>query len=739
MVGNWTGRLAGASARHPWRVAGIWLAALLVGAALFIGLGDALRQTDSPATSGTSNPDSAIGADLIEERFQRPDLAQELVVVQSDGFTVDDPAYAAYVNELVSEIRGLNGIVLEATSYFESGDATLVSDDRRTTIVPVTLAAESDDAHESVGGLIDLVNESSAREGFTVATGGEASINATLIEASEDSLMKGERIGAPLALLILLLVFGALVAAGVPILIGITAVFVSLGTAALIGQVFDLSLFVVNMIFMIGLAVGIDYALFIVSRFREERRSTDDRIVAITRAGSTSSRAVFFSGLTVIVALLGMMIVPSTIFKSVSLGAVLVVTMAVAASLTLLPAILSLLDHRIERGRIPFLNRRSAEAPASGFWSRTARLVMRRPLISLATAVIVLVLVALPYLRIDLGLVNVSDFPEGSSPHTAFQILNDEFSAGLISPVEIVVDAGEVGNPAVVNGIEGLTGELQARPEFGPAQIETSPDGTLALISVPVAGEPESDLAHNAVRNLRDDIIPRSFAGSEADVYVTGQTAFSRDAIDQIERYTPYVFGFVLTTSFLLLMVTFRSVIIPIKSILMNLLSVGAAYGVLVAVFQLGVGNELFGFQQVDHIVMFLPLFMFSVLFGLSMDYHVFILSRVKEHYDLTRDNTASIEHGIGTTGGVITGAAAIMVAVFSGFAIGDFIQIQQLGFGLAVAVLLDATIVRSVLLPATMRLLGDWNWYFPSWLEWLPKLNIEGVPAPRPEPVPAR
>jgi RND superfamily putative drug exporter len=449
---------------------------------------------------------------------------------------------------------------------------------------------------------------------------------------------------------------------------------------------------------------------------------------------------VLFSGLTVIVALLGMMIVPSTIFKSVSLGAVLVVTVAVTASLTLLPAILSLLDGRIERGRPPFLARLSAERGEAGFWSRAARIVMRRPVISLMTAVVVLLVVALPYLRIDLGMTGVSDFPADSSPRIAFQMLEDEFSAGMISPLEIVVESDDVTDPEVADGIERLTAELAARPEFGQARIETSPDGTLALISVPVAGEPESELAHDAVRELRGEIIPLAFAGSDSDVYVTGQTAFSRDAIDQIEAYTPYVFAFVLGASFLLLLVAFRSIVIPLKSILMNLLSVGAAYGVLVLVFQRGVGNELLGFQQVDNIVIFLPLFMFSVLFGLSMDYHVFILSRVKERYDETGDNSASVEHGVRTTGSVITGAAAIMVAVFSGFALGDFVQIQQLGFGLAVAVLLDATIVRSILLPATMRLLGDWNWYFPRWLEWLPKLSFEGsVTGPRPAPAPAR
>ena len=738
---GWIVRIADSSARHAWRAVGLWALVLVIGVGLFVGLGDALRNTDSPATSFTNTPESARGAAIIEERLEQSASAQEVVVVQSDTLTVDDPAYATFVEELLVDIRALDGVVESATSTFETGDSSLVSVDGGTTLLPVNLAGNADDAHERVGDLVDLVVETSAQSDFVIATGGEASINHASIVAGEDSLTKGERIGAPIALLILIVVFGTLVAAGIPIAVALASVFISLGVAALIGQVLDLSLFVVNMIFMIGLAVGIDYALFVISRFREERALTDDKFVAIQRSAATSSRAVLFSGLTVVVALLGMMLVPSTIFKSLSLGAIIVVTVAVLAILTLLPAVLSLLDLRIERGRIRIFGRRRSDDSAP-FWARVSRLVMRRPVISAVSAVALLLALALPYVRIDLGLTGVSDFPDQASPRIAFEILDEEFSAGLLAPVEIAIVAPDIASPEVAEGIDELTDILAADPAFGPSSVEVSPDNTLAVMTASLASDPESPSAHDALKELRNETIPAAFDGTDADVAVTGQTAFSRDSIELLEDSTPLVFAFVLGASFLLLLVAFRSIIIPIKSILMNLLSVGAAYGALVLVFQEGVGNELFGFPQVDNVVMFLPLFMFSILFGLSMDYHVFILSRVKERYEQTGDNEGSVAHGIRATGSVITGAALIMVAVFAGFALGDFVQLQQIGFGLAFAILLDATVVRTILLPATMRLLGDWNWYFPNWLEWVPEIDIEGsasviLPPVQPDPLP--
>ncbi|MBA2312030.1 MAG: MMPL family transporter, partial [Actinobacteria bacterium] len=298
------------------------------------------------------------------------------------------------------------------------------------------------------------------------------------------------------------------------------------------------------------------------------------------------------------------------------------------------------------------------------------------------------------------------------------------------SPAEIVI-SGDPGTPEAKAGIADLQSMLEEDGMFGPSQLRTNEAGDTTVVSAPIAADPSSRAATDAIERVRVDYVPQALAGAGVDVLVGGETAFNKDFFDLTATYTPIVFVFVLTLSFLLLTVVFRSIVVPIKAIIMNLLSVGAAYGLIVLVFQKGVGADLLGFQQVESIEAWLPLFLFSILFGLSMDYHVFLLSRIREHFDLTHNNTESVAHGLRTTGGLITGAAVIMVAVFGGFAAGDLVSLQEMGFGLAVAVFLDATIVRSVLVPATMRLLGDRNWYLPKWLSWLPDVKVEGTEPP--------
>ena len=729
---NWTGRLAGRIARCPRTTVMIWSTLLGISIVLFALFGGTLQESDAPGNSFSNAPESVVGDRLIDDHF--PDMAagQELVVVRSDAYDVYHPEFQQFVVDLEADILALDGVVASTTSHYAAGDERLVSEDVDTLILPVTLINEGNPV-ENVRELIEVVEAASEkRREFEVAVGGEASASLTNVTASEDSLITGERFGGPVALVILLAVFGALVAAGLPLGLGVAAVLIALGGAAVAGQFHDFSLFIVNITFMIGLAVGIDYALFIIKRYREER-ATAGKVEAIARTGATASRAILFSGLTVIVALAGLLLVPSTIFQSIALGAMAVVAVSVAMSLTLLPALLSLLDHRIERGRIPWLNRRTTASEDGRFWGRVTVGVLRRPLLSLIAAVVLLIALALPYATTRLGMTGVSQLPPGSSPRAAFEIMNEEFSPGLLSPIQIVVKTPAPREPGLFNIVNALAVDLDQRPESALTGIRTSNDGAVTLLEMTVASEAESDLAHDTVRELREEILPGRFAGTRAETYVTGQTAYSRDSIALIEEYTPYVFALVLGASFVLLLVAFRSLVIPLKSILMNLLSVGATYGMLTLVFLHGVGARLFGFERVESIMAFMPLFMFSVLFGLSMDYHVFILSRVKERYDETGDNAGAVIHGLRSTGSVVTGAALIMVAIFFGFALGDFAQMQQMGFGLAFAILLDATLVRTILLPATMRLLGEWNWYLPRWLAWLPDLSIEGSPATRP------
>jgi RND superfamily putative drug exporter len=529
-----------------------------------------------------------------------------------------------------------------------------------------------------------------------------------------------------IALIVLVAVFGAVVAGIVPIAMGIASIVVATGITAVVGQFMDFSFFVTNMISMMGLAVGIDYSLFIVSRYREERHRGLAKLEAIAASGSTASRAVFFSGMTVVFALAGMLILPTTIFRALALGAIFVVLVAVLASLTFLPALLTLLGDRVNSLRV-FRRKQNVDSDSHPFWDRITHGVMGRPAISLIVGAGLLLAAAFSYFDIDTGISGVSTLPQATDSRQAFETLSRDFPGGLDSPVEIVVD-GDVNSAEVKQGTGELTSLMSSDKIFGPARSEVSEAKDTARITAPVLADPSSPAATGAVERLRERYVPQAFGGVDANVLVGGATAFNKDFFDITDQYTPIVFAFVLGLSFLLLTIVFRSLVVPIKAIILNLLSVGAAYGLIVLVFQKGVGADLLGFQQVEVIEAWLPLMLFSILFGLSMDYHVFLLSRIREHFDLTQDNTESVAFGLRTTGGLITGAAIIMVAVFGGFAAGNLVMLQQMGFGLAVAVLIDATIVRSVLVPATMKLLGDRNWYLPRWLSWLPDMRFEGA-----------
>ena len=539
----------------------------------------------------------------------------------------------------------------------------------------------------------------------------------------------------PIAFIILIAVFGAVVAAIVPMLIAGISIASAFMAIALVAAIWPLSSFVYNVSLMIGLAVGIDYALFIVGRFREERANGHEKRAAIAVAGDTASRAVLFSGGAVVIGLAGMFVVPNTIFKSFAVGAITVVIFTVAVALTLLPAVLDLLGDNVNRLRVPFFSRQGGVDEDRGFWAGAARAVMARPWISVIGSVGLLIVLAVPFLQIRLGFTGVSSLPEFSGARQAFEVLEQEFVGGAASPTEIVVLASDVTSEGVQPGIDATVAALRAQPDLFTilGKPATSADGDLVIISFAVPGESASDAAFDAFKQVRDEIVPAAFAGSGARVLIGGETPLNSDFVESLQLYTPIVFAFVLGLSFILLLLVFRSIVVPLKAIAMNLLSVGAAYGVLVAIFQLGWGANALGFGTVEKIEAWLPLFLFTILFGLSMDYHVFLLSRIRESYDRSGDNAASVALGLRTTANIITGAALIMVAVFLGFALGELVMFQQMGVGLAVAVFLDATVVRTVLVPAAMELLGDWNWYLPRWLEWLPDLRVEGS---RPEAV---
>jgi putative drug exporter of the RND superfamily len=741
-----TAHIARWCARRPWLVIAAWVVALALAGVAATGLDGALTAGDM---GFTNHPESVRGQELLATRMGGGDAPTETVVVHSETLTVNDPAFRSAVTRVAADLNGLQGLVLSAPTYYEAAAAgapaaqAMVSADRHTTLIPVTLAPEGSGTTLGIDDLVAVVGRdtSSAVQVLTVGSGSTAR---EFQQTAAKDLRGAELVGLPMTLLVLVLVFGAAVAAGVSIVLAGVAIVLAIGLTALVGHLMGLSFFVVNMVTMIGLAVGIDYALFIIERFREERHKGMPVLDAIGVAGGTASKAVLFSGCTVMLALFGLFIVPITTFRSLGAGAVLVVSAAVAAMLTLVPALLALLGDRIDWPHWSIRSRRwarhkraaaqgvalppvgrAAESVYRGFWGRVTKVVMIRPVLSVVLAAGVLIALAVPYTQLQRGSSGAESLPPGDA-RTAYRLLATEFGGSQLPPLDIVIDVprAAAGDAAIERVLAALARDTAFAPQ---PTVRWNDAGDLALVAsrltVP-ANDPE---ATAAVHRLRGEILPVALADSGAVAYVTGSPAFNADQVAVIDAYTPWVFTFVLGLSFILLLLVFRSVVVPLKAIIMNLLSVAAAYGVLVVVFQKGLGHELFGFQQTPSIEAWVPIFLFCILFGLSMDYHVFLLSRIREHYDRTGDNVESVAVGLKSTGRIITGAAAIMVVVFATFAAGNLVMMQQVGFGLAIAILLDATLVRIVLVPASMALLGRANWYLPRWLSWLPDLRVEG------------
>jgi RND superfamily putative drug exporter len=714
-----TTALAWASARHPWRAIGVWaVLALLAIAAIAALLGGSLTTEGRP----TNDPQSLRAEDVRAEAFPSSDTSAitDVVVVRSARYTTDEPEFEGFLERLTDSSTTLGASVVTPEPQ--------VSEDGRALLVGVAFGSD-EDTDEAISEVV----AADADPAFAVSIAGDETLQHDFNLLSQEDLQKGEiQFGLPAALIILLLVFGAVVAGLVPLFMAIVSIVVALGIVSVIGQQFELSVFVVNMLTGMGLALGIDYSLFVVSRYREERGRGHDELGAITAAGATASRAVLFSGFAFVVAMFGMLLVPSSIMRSLAVGAIAVGVVSVAAATTLLPAVLGLLGDRVNALRIPFFGRKSFDNanPEGRFWGAIIRRVLRRPGLSFALSTAFLLLLAAPVLGLHTGANGVSTLPDRFAAKQGFVALAETFPGTTTDPVEVVVVGGASG-PAETSALESVRAELGNDPRFGPGAIERSVDGEVAVLTVPVAGDPTSEEAVAAVRELRDDLLPAAFAGAGAEVLVGGATSENVDYFDSVIDPAPFVIGFVLLLTFVLLTIVFRSVVVAVTSVLLNLLSVGAAYGLLVLVFQQGVAADLLGFQQVDAIEAWVPLFLFSVLFGLSMDYQVFLLSRIKERHDDTGDTTDAVTFGVSSTARIITGAALIIVAVFAGFARGELVAFQQMGFGVAVALLIDATLIRSVLLPSVMKLLGAWNWYLPGWLEWLPEIHVEGHPPP--------
>jgi putative drug exporter of the RND superfamily len=704
-----TQRLAVAAARHPWRTIAFWIAAVVVSIVLIVlFLGDAL----SGEAEQLNNPESQQAYDLIEERVPPTpgDFTTDVVLIRATSLAPSDPRFRAKVRDVMNRLRETPGVA-------EVADEP-TAQTRRAALVGIGLVDEG--AAENV---VDVLRDEDDST-FDLYVTGEWTVDNDFARLSQEDLETGElRFGLPAALIVLLLVFGAVVAGLVPLALALVAIATALGLTALVGIAFDLSVFTVNMLTGMGLALGIDYSLFVVSRFREERSGGREKADAIAATGATASRAVLFSGIAFVIAMLGLLIIPNTIFRSLAAGAILVGITSVVAALTLLPAVLSLLGDGVNKLRIPVIGRGAERGTgAEGrFWGTIVREVTRRPVLSLVLSVGLLLALAVPLLEFRTGEAGIRTMPDRFPSKQGFIALEEEFGVGTTDSIEVVID-GSVTAPATRSRIERLAEELRTDRTFRQVETDFYPERDLAVVEAVPVGDSRDERALDAVRNLREVEVPG------ARVLVTGQTAESIDYFALTDRWLPILIVFVLVLSFVLLTVAFRSIVVAATAIALNLLSVGAAYGLLILVFQEGVGNELLGFQQVDFIEAWVPLFLFAVLFGLSMDYTVFLLSRIRERYLQSGDNDRAVQHGIGSTARLITGAALIIIAVFSGFALGDLVAFQQMGFGVAISLLIDATLIRSVVLPATLKLLGDRTWYLPRRLERLPDFHVEGA-----------
>ncbi len=747
--------LARISIRRPWLTIAVWTL-LAVGA---LGIAGALLGSATTTDFRLAGRyESERAAAILEEKLRGPEKLAEIVIVHSSSLTVDDAAFRAKVEQVHQDISALGPETISGGiggqpifHYYHAMDAgplippeqmaqllpLLVSFDKSAVMMHYTLTGTSQEATANVGEVMHLVEEANEAGDFVVLIGGDASTAHESNELAEEDLQKGERFGVPVALLVLLVLFGAVVATLLPLGLAGISIVVALAAVAVIGQQFQLVFFVTMMVVMLGLAVGIDYSLLIVSRFKEELRHGVPVKDAVAKTAATAGRTVLFSGATVVLALVGLLIVPASFYQSLALGAILVVIASLAATLTLLPAVLALLGSRIDLLTIPFLTRfslKGADTSQGGFWDSITLIVTKRPVISLLIVGVPMIVLSYFILEMRTGLNDVNTFPDKAETKKAFLLMEEKFSfgsvspAGFLSPAEIVV-SGDVDDPQVMGAIERVQQSITEDAAFPlpPQPPVVNDDRDVALLTLPFPGKSASHEAVDDMKRLREEHVRLAFDGVPAEVYVGGLTAEVADFYGIVRLYTPIVFVFVLGLSFLILMMVFRSVVIPIKAIIMNLLSVGATYGLLVLVFQKGFGADLLGFQRADVIDAWLPLFLFAILFGLSMDYHVFLLSRIRERFDETNDNTEAVAYGLRSTAGLITGAALIMVVVFGAFASGETVVNQLMGFGLAVAVLLDATLVRSVLVPASMEVLGRGNWYLPPFLNWLPTLQVEG------------
>jgi uncharacterized membrane protein YdfJ with MMPL/SSD domain len=707
------------SARH-WRTAVLGWCLFVLATASLSALVPAREATDAENASGESRR-----AERILERAGFAEAADESLLVQHPSEPVSDPAFQAVVGEVVATLQRQRDVADVTAPSGREGGAGL-GRDGRSALVTFRVPGDRRQAAKRIGPIEEAVRQVRLdHPEYSIAQFGSASAQRELDATVLADLHRAELLSVPLTLLVLVVAFGALVAASVPVVLAFTAVLATYGLAGAASHLVPESDATRSVILLIGMAVGVDYSLFYLRREREEAAGGRPGAVALEVAAATSGRAVLLSGVTVIVAMAGILLAGDVTFTSVGVGAILVVLVALVGSLSVLPALLARLGHRVEGGRVRPLGRRRDPAVVGGAWARIAAAAVRRPLLAVLLPGLVLLALAMPATRMTTRIESVADLPRDLPVVRAHDRIQAAFPGSQVTAM-VVLRAADVTSPEARRAIRDLGARAVASAVMGePVAVRINPARTVAAIVVPLQGDGDGAASRDALNLLRGPVVDQTVGRLPgAAVAVTGQTAQIVDFSGLVRRRAPLVFGFVLGLAFLLLLVTFHSVVIPLKAIVLNLLSLAASYGVLVVVFQFGWGNELLGAERTGGIVNWLPTFLFVVLFGLSMDYHIFILSRVKELVDHGTETGEAVERALRATAGTVTSAAAVMVVVFAVFVTLRLVSLKQAGFGLAVAVLLDATVIRAVLLPASMKLLGRWNWYLPRWLGWLPSLE---------------
>jgi uncharacterized membrane protein YdfJ with MMPL/SSD domain len=727
--GNLAARAGRWSVRNRKKAVFGWLAFVL--AAMFVG--SALGKVE------LDNSDQGVGesgraSQMVADSFpQEEELAEEQVLFQSTTKTVSDRQYREAVADVVRRLETVEH-VQNVESPYGSRDSGVISADRRSALVRYEIQGDSKEIPDRIEAPTAAVEDEAKRHAeLRIEPYGDASIQQAVTESEGEDFKKAEMTSLPLTLFILVLAFGALVAAGIPMLLAITGVLATMGLTQIVSHFQPVASGVDNLILLVGLAVGVDYALFYLRRSREYRAAGYSVDASVEAAAATSGRAVLVSGLTVMVSMAGMYMAGIPMFISFATATIIVVAVSVLGSLTVLPALLSMLGDRVEKGRVPFHGRIKRRTAEFGVWSRITDRVLRRPKLAVALTAGLLLVLAFPTLGMHTALSGTESMSRDIDVVRTWDRAQAAFPEESV-PVGVVIKAGDVTTTESRNAMSKLESAAATRKDLyeGAATVEISDDKHVATMFFPAAGNGTDEKSAEALDYMRDTLVPETVARIHgAETATTGETAAIDDFNSSLKSHLPIVFAFVLSMAFLLLLVTFRSLVIPIKAIVLNLLSVGAAYGLLVTVFQKGWGESLLGFESNGAVTAWLPPFLFVILFGLSMDYHVFILSRIREAVDGGMTTDDAISHGIKSTAGVVTSAAVVMVGVFAIFGTLSSIDMKQMGVGLAFAVLIDATLIRGVLLPASMKLLGERNWWLPKRLSWLPELKTEGEVAP--------